>query len=267
MVGNSGDLTAFRRAMDSLLGQYGTAAGLAVKYLGGSYMSRVERGQPGEVAPVNPVPAAKQREALDFLSKSVWAADAFAAPAACSRAWRRTAGRSGHGRGHVLRAVGLRLDRQGVRWSRTRCSARCCRSALLDHARSREPHGGSYRLSEHFDRLTRAVWGEVGGPVPGAAKALEGTSTRREIQRAFVDRLANMVTANNGAPDDARALTVSRSRIDARCAPLALRRRHRRRVHLVETRARIKRALEAGREADAARRWAACAGCSVSSTR
>ncbi|MBK7367236.1 MAG: hypothetical protein IPJ04_04790 [Candidatus Eisenbacteria bacterium] len=32
---------------------------MAVKYLGGSYMSRVERGQPGEVNPVTPVPRPK----------------------------------------------------------------------------------------------------------------------------------------------------------------------------------------------------------------
>ena len=128
--------------------------------------------------------------------------------------------------------------------------------ALLDRMREAENRTADpYRLSEHFDRLTRALWGEVGGPVPAAAKALEGTSTRREIQRAFVDRLADMVTANNGAPDDARALSrLALSRIDARCARALLVAGigDNTRAHLVETRARIKRALEAGREADGA---------------
>ena len=256
VVGNSGDLTAFRRAMDSLLGQYGTAAGLAVKYLGGSYMSRVERGQPGEVAPVNPVPAAKQREALDFLSKSVWAADAFAAPAGmftrmAPNRW------SQWGMG-----AGTFSGRHDYDWTdkvfavQNQMLGAVLSPALLDRMREAENRTADpYRLSEHFDRLTRALWGEVGGPVPGAAKALEGTSTRREIQRAFVDRLANMVTANNGAPDDARALArLALSRIDARCARALLVAGigDNTRAHLVETRARIKRALEAGREADGA---------------
>ena len=45
----------------------GIAAGMAVKYLGGSYMTRIERGQPGEKDPITPVPAATQREALEQL--------------------------------------------------------------------------------------------------------------------------------------------------------------------------------------------------------
>ena len=36
-----------------------------------------------------------------------------------------------------------------------------------------------FRMSELFDRLTRTLWGEVGG-APAGMKALEGPSTRRE---------------------------------------------------------------------------------------
>jgi len=107
----------------------------------------------------------------------------------------------------------------------------------------------AYRLSEHFDRLTKAIWGEVGG-LPGAAKALEGPSTRRELQRSYVDQLATMIVAPPaGAPDDARGLArLQLQRIDGRCARtlLAPGLGDNTRAHLGETRARIKRALEAG---------------------
>jgi hypothetical protein len=43
--------------MESMAAQYAVASGMAVKYIGGSYMSRVERGQPGDEDPVDPVPA------------------------------------------------------------------------------------------------------------------------------------------------------------------------------------------------------------------
>ncbi|MEQ1834533.1 MAG: hypothetical protein ABL977_15920, partial [Candidatus Eisenbacteria bacterium] len=80
---------------------------------------------------------------------------------------------------------------------------------------------------------------------------------RRELQRVFVDRMANMVAEPApGTPDDARALArLALSRVDARCAralasaaPMG----DNTRAHLLETRARIKRALEAGRDTDGA---------------
>ncbi len=84
-------------------------------------------------------------------------------------------------------------------------------------------------------------------------KALDGPSTRRELQRAYVDRLANMmVTPTPGTPDDARALArLQLQRIDAKCA-LALAAKaplgDYTRAHLLESRARIKRAMDAGRD-------------------
>jgi hypothetical protein len=254
-VGNTGDLTALRRAMSTLLQQYGIASGMAVKYLGGSYMSRVERGQPGERNPVDPVPAAKQREALAFLAQRAWAADAFDAPPALLE--RLAPSRWSH---WGMGPGGTFAGRQDYAWND---NVLAVQTALLDGAlsapllaRMREAENrtaDAYRVSEHFDRLTRALWGEVGGTSPAAMKALDGTGTRRDVQRAYVDRLASMVTGSRGVPDDAQALArLQLQRIDARCArvlalpaPLG----DNTRAHLLETRARVKRALEAGTDA------------------
>lgn len=258
IVGNTGDLTALRRAMDTLLGQYGIAAGMAVKYLGGSYMSRVERGQPGEKPPVEPVPAAKQRDALEFLSQRVWAADAFAAPAAMlERLAPNRWSQWGMGPSLFVGRQDYAYNDRVLAIQTTLLDATLA-GPLLGRMREAESRSAdSYRLAEHFDRLTKALWGEVGG-LPGALKSLDGTGTRRELQRAFVDRLASMVVAPSAsAPDDARALArLSLSRIDQRCArslalPGAM--GDATRAHLMEARARIKRALEAGRDADVAR--------------
>jgi hypothetical protein len=252
IVGRSGDLTALRRAMGSLLQQYGIAAGMAVKYLGGAYMTRVERGQPGESDPVVNVPAAQQRDALAFLSERVWAADAFAAPAAVLG--RLAPDRWSH---WGMGPGGVFAGRQDFAWND---NVFAMQSTLLGAvlsppllARMREAENRSaepYRLSEHFDRLTRALWGEVGGAAPAGMKALDGTSTRRDVQREYVDRLAAMVTGATNVADDAQALArLQLQRVDARCArvlaaatPLG----DNARAHLLESRARIKRALEAG---------------------
>jgi hypothetical protein len=259
VVGKSGDLTALRRAMDTLLQQYAIAAGMAVKFVGGSYMSRVERGQPGERDPVDPVPAAKQREAVDLLAQRVWAADAMAAPGKLLE--RMAPNRWSH---WGMGAGGTFAGRQDYAWNdrvlavQTVLLNGATAPALMARLREQETRASdAYRLAEHFDKLTRAIWGEVGGANPATIRSLEGPHTRRELQRAFVDRMANLVAdPPPGAPDDARALArLTLTRVDARCGralasekPLG----DNTRAHLLETRARIKRALEAGRDTDAA---------------
>ncbi|MEO5989278.1 MAG: zinc-dependent metalloprotease [Candidatus Eisenbacteria bacterium] len=256
IVGNSGDLTALRRAMDTALQQYGIASVVAVKYLGGSYISRVERGQPSEKDPVVPVAAAKQREALDFLGTRIWAADAFAAP---GKLLQRLApnrwSQWGMGAGTFTGRHDYDFNDKVLAIQTTFLNAVTGPALLarMREAESRTPD--AYRMSEHFDRLTRTIWGEVGSASPAAMKTLEGTSTRREVQRAFVDRMSTLVASPPvGAPDDARALArLALARVDARCAralastaPVG----DNTRAHLLESRARIKRALEAGRDVD-----------------
>src|SRR4029077_14458102 len=88
---------------------------------------------------------------------------------------------------------------------------------LLARLREAETRSAdAFRMSELFDKLTRITWGEVGGNAPAAMKALEGPRTRREVQRAYVDRMATMmVSPAPGTPDDARALArLQLQRID-----------------------------------------------------
>ena len=256
VVGGTGDLTALRRSLATLLQQYGIASGMAVKYLGGLYMTRIERGQPGESDPVVAVPAAKQREALAFLAERVWAADAFAAPAPmlsrlAPERW-----------SHWGMGAGVFAGRQDFAWNdnvfamQSTLLGATLSPALLARMREAENRTAEpYRLSEHFDRLTRALWGEVGGATPAGMKALDGTGTRRDVQREYVDRLAAMVTGATNVNDDAQALArLQLQRVDARCArvltaaaPLG----DNTRAHLLETRARVKRALEAGTDVGA----------------
>ncbi len=66
-----------RRAFDGLLGEYGRASSFAARYIGGQYITRNHKGDPNEQAPIQIVPVAKQREALDFLVNNVFSDDAF----------------------------------------------------------------------------------------------------------------------------------------------------------------------------------------------
>ena len=256
ILGKEGEYPVVRRAMDVLLAQYATSLGMAIKYVGGQYVSRNHRGQPGGVAPLTPVPAAKQREALDFLAQRAFAADAFTmAPSLlndlANDRW------SHWGEPALFGGPGARLDynlNEKVVAVQTRIVDVLLSPSQLSRLREAESHSAEpFRMSELFDRMTRALWGDLG--TAAGAKALEGPSTRRELQRAYVDRLAAYVVGPAyGAPDDARALArLQLTKIDARCAAALAGKvgmGDYMRSHLMETRARIRRALDAHREAD-----------------
>jgi hypothetical protein len=256
VVGPDGDYPVLRRAMDTLLGQYAICLGLGVKYVGGEYLSRALRGQPGGGDPLVPVAPARQREAIDFLVQRGLSNDAMTLPPALLN--HMVADRWTHWGAASPFTPGYRMDY--ALNDRVNAIQRSLVSALLNPpllARLREGESrapDAFREAELFDRLTRAIWGDVSAAGTGL-KALEGPGTRRDLQRFYVDRLANAVVNGwPGAPDDTRALArLQLTRIDGRISQAMLGKTvlgDYTRAHFLETRARIKRALEAGREAD-----------------
>jgi hypothetical protein len=246
--------------MDTLLGQYGIALGMGVKYVGGQYVSRNHRGEPDAIDPLRPVPAAEQRAALDFLGQRAFAADAFSvSPELLSRL---VADRWLHWGMPNVFGASYRLDydlHEKALAIQTVLLDGLLAPPLLARVREAESRGPDpFTLANHFDRLTRILWGEVGTTRGAAFRSLEGPTTRRDLQRLYVDRLGAMVASPPpGAPDDARALArLQLTRIDTR-ASQALAAGGTigdyTRAHLLKTRARVKRALEAERQADVRR--------------
>src|SRR5262249_24461992 len=69
-----------RVAFSILLSQYGNAAYLISKYIGGEYAHRDHRADPKGRAPLVPVRSAKQREALKFLQEHLFSDKPFDFP-------------------------------------------------------------------------------------------------------------------------------------------------------------------------------------------
>ena len=256
IVGDAGEFPILTRAMDTLFGQYGRACLYAVRYVGGQYHHRDFRGQPGAREPLVPVPAEKQRQAMDFLAGAVFAPDAFDVPAdllnrLAPDRWAHWGLPSGYS--PTMRVdydlTGRALAIQGVMMN-----------GLLDDnllARLREAENRSerpYTLKEHFRRMTGAIWGEVDGKKGAAFRRLEGPAPRRDLQRMYVDALAHIMIEGPGeTPDDARAQArLELERIDDRARrALAIGGiGDYTRAHLLESRARIERALQAKRLAE-----------------
>ena len=270
ILGANGSYPTLRNAMDDLLSQYAIALGMGVKWIGGQNHSRNHRGQAGMVEPLQPVSAVRQREALDFLAARAFSYDAFVlAPEILNRLapdrWNHWGMPNAWGSGNA------RLDYDFTD------KAFAIQNALLGQltqprllARLREAESRSteaFRMSELFDRLTRMTWGEVAAG-SASLKKLERPTSRRDMQRAYVDRLATMlVTPAPGTPDDARALArLQLTRIEGRAAQVLAGKTalgDYTRAHLLETRARIKRAMEAARNADVPRPAGAGGGAAV----
>src|SRR5205807_10661466 len=69
-----------RVAFDVLLAQYGNAAYLIPKYVGGEHANRDHRGDPKGRDPLVPVASAKQRDALKFLQQHIFSDKQFQFP-------------------------------------------------------------------------------------------------------------------------------------------------------------------------------------------
>jgi len=74
------DYTKLRRVFSSGWRGFREAAGNISKYVGGYYTSRSHVGDPNAGLPFDPVEAAKQEQAINFLNKRIFAANAFNTP-------------------------------------------------------------------------------------------------------------------------------------------------------------------------------------------
>jgi hypothetical protein len=130
--------------------------------------------------------------------------------------------------------------------------------SLLARVREQETRqAGAFRVQDVFTNLTNAIMSEIGVNGPAHFASLDGPMPRRELQRAYVDRLADIVAAQNGAPEDAAALArLHLTRIADTCArdlAAATPKSDTVRAHLMELRARARRALDAQRDVAAPR--------------
>jgi hypothetical protein len=252
---------SLRGSVTTLMFQYARSLSFGLKYVGGQTVSRAHYGDPGAPQPLSPVAAAEQRRALQFLTKMALGPEAMQCSPALlnqllgSRNW-----------DWETNLFQERIDfpyyqyKLGLQEAVLFRLLEPYRLVRIREAETRQSN--ALTVSELFQELTGAVWGEFGvGSMNALARqspavamrATTGPDTRRDLQRFYVDLLIDWVV-NPAAPgtDDARALArLHLTRIDAACArgltgPAAA--SDVVQAHLLETRARIRRAFEAQME-------------------
>ena len=202
-----------RRAFGTLISEYGYTMFLASRFIGGQSHHRDHRGDANGRLPFVPVPAAKQREALQFLKEYALSDKAFDFPAELlnslavtrwsdwgSDSWNAT-----------------RLDypvHNVVLRNQTRILERLLYPTILSRVQDTElkfaKGEDAFTLPELFSGITDAVWVELGRDA-GAKQWSNSdafiSSFRRGLQREHLKQLIKLILdADSGTPEDARSL-------------------------------------------------------------
>jgi Met-zincin/Domain of unknown function (DUF5117)/Domain of unknown function (DUF5118) len=177
----------------------------ANKYVGGVYHHRDHIGDPNGRVPYEPVPAAKQRQALELLKSFAFGPKSFDLPPsllnklAVDRFW--------DFEGNIFRAQRLDypIHQQIVALQRAlldRLYNPIVLARLQDAEVKYANPSDAFTMADMFEGVQDAIWSDV---KPGAAGNIN--SFRRAVQREHLKRLSRLVLrVDNNTPEDASTL-------------------------------------------------------------
>ena len=169
-----------RQAYTVLTGQIAASANVASRYIGGVYVDRAMAGQPGATQPYTPVPVATQRRAMDLLTRSLFAVDAFDEPEGLYNylAPQR------RGFGFFSSPEDPRIHERVLNIQKN-VLAHILHPNTLERITDSRLYGNEYTLAEVMEDLTDALFeADVRGDV---------NTFRQNVQLEYVDRLTAVV--------------------------------------------------------------------------
>jgi hypothetical protein len=249
-----------RDAVRDDFGAYERCATVPAHYIGGQYLSRAHRGDPGADPPIVPVPAREQRRAFALMDRYLFGASAWKIPAGVlddlgQSEW------AGYGFGDVAANYGQLPkwaydpgERHDVPYSEYVADDQqsAIHQMFLPSVLSRivdgeaESRGDPMHLADLFDLMHASVYGEI------ARGTREILPMRRTLQANYTQTLVDLYAhPAAGVPSDARALARAELvSLEAACAKvLHGNLEHTTRAHLEYLRARAHDALADGRPA------------------
>jgi hypothetical protein len=239
-----------RRAMGRGLNEYNRGLLISSKFVGGIYSYRDHFGDPNGRSPYTPVPADKQREALEVLKAYAFQERDFVLPAALQNklAAERLPGLQGidglfnsQRLDYPWHDSVLNLQRAVL----DRLYHPATLSRVLDNELRFAPGEKPFLMVDLFNGLDFAIWSEL------SADATKISSLRRNLQREHLKHLIRLVLRSTSGATPEDATTLARANLD----DIQTRIRRVRsadkvtdattKAHLEETDARITAALQA----------------------
>jgi hypothetical protein len=245
VVPDGGDYVPLRTAVQSIFIQRYICSNIATKNIGGAYTSRAHRG--GGKDPFTPIAAADQRRALDFVVDNALKTSNYLLPADMLNrlqddkmwSWENNPFEPGR-RFEFPLTNWVEALQTGVMFNLMNPLLQ--NRVVENQARSAD----AFKLSELYGKLTQSIW--TGNATPKGQTAVWD----RNLQRVYTDMLIyQVVTPTPVTPQDAVALSrlnLSRIRAAAQSGLAAKGLDDETNAHLMETLARIDRALNASRD-------------------
>lgn len=237
-----------RRSFNSALGQTAQSLFLTSKYIGGMYHYRSHVGDPGNRLPFEPVPAEKQRQALQLLRDNLFAPTAFQfKPQLLNKLENERFidfNTFVPGRMDVpVHQVVLNLQRQVL----DRIFLPTVLSRIQDSELRVTPPVEPFTLGLLFTEIQDSIWAET----KGNALSVNINSHRRSLQREHLRKMIGMMLRDAAVPEDARtmarqSLVTLRGQLQRTVSRPGLNASLEVRGHLAESIARIDEALKAG---------------------
>jgi hypothetical protein len=191
------DYAALRRSLNFAVNDAGRAVGVLVRQIGGV---RTLRDFPNSGRdPLQPVPAAAQRQALELIAKAVLVTDGLSV----SPALQRRLAPDFLDRGDVAGvSTEFSVPQRLLELQRAvlgQLMSDEVAKRLLDSVAHYDKPGEAFQLAELYTRLNRDVWSELASGKPI-------TAARRDLQREHVNRLSAGLLKPTAARADARGL-------------------------------------------------------------
>jgi hypothetical protein len=194
----------YRNAFASGWRAYTEAVYVTTKHIGGIYKNRSHPGDAPEVRPFTPVPATKQREALDLLMNELFSSESFNWPADQLNKLQLEQFLDFTWSAGNVATVDYNITGQIFNLQNLALNGLFHPQVLGRLVNNLERvDGDQYTMLEHFSKIRRSLWSELDGG--GAISDI-----RRNAQLQYLNRLANIMTSPAGIyPADARSLAIS----------------------------------------------------------
>ena len=187
----------FTRYFFGTLASFSRAATQLCRFVGALQIRRNFASDPNAQPPLEPVSAEKQRRALQLLATYIFSESAFNFP----KGLYLKLGPNPYGSGGAIPADAPVRDFLSniQRLTLARLMANDTLRRVANNEFKAVDERNALTMAELFDTLQGVIWSEAQSNRPVSA-------LRRQLQRAHLQTLVDMLTKNTGAPDDAKML-------------------------------------------------------------
>jgi hypothetical protein len=244
-----------RKGYETTLGLQSRAVGMMANWIGGAFVHRDKKGDPGNRPPIEPVPAEQQRRALQFVIDNMFVDSAFGlSPDLLNRLsddrWMDQGFRGSEAAWPIHdRILGLQSS------ALTQVLNPTVLRRVYDNEMRTAADQDALTLPELMDKVRTSIWSELaqGCLTDATARKPAISSLRRNLQREHLERLFDLVLATDTGSASSKPITTLataelkglKAQIDNALATCGDKLDPYSRAHLADAQTRIERVLTA----------------------